>query len=169
MLFNKEKKIPQNIPEQITQYQRLIDAIHIDENEPFTTVTSHWVGWTSLFIIEWICYIVGLFCVIVVFIMYNVFPFHMLGEIMNDPQVLMAIKNHQDLHSFEIAIKTTLLLCGLLFILLGMQQHKIRKRNVLLFDRTRQLLQVKQLLETHHRDLTTMGSVLPDENHKTAE
>jgi hypothetical protein len=92
----------------------------------------------------YLLYILGIACILFIFIMNNVMPFHVLSKIEHTEQVITAIGSRGDAQAFAVAVKALVGIIGLLLILLGSHQIKlIRKRN----DQSNALNSLKQCID----------------------
>lgn len=86
------------------------------------------------YIIEYVCYLLGIASVGFVFIMNSVFPFHILGEIMSKQVLRENIANSSDLNIFDFAVKGLVIVIGVLFVLLGIMKNRLRSKKQMIQD-----------------------------------
>ena len=140
MLFSKEPKLPQNSSEQLIEANELLNTISPIVQNLYKNKASKWVGTSLDMITTYLLYILGIACIGFIFIMHTVFPFHILGEIMNQKAYETAVSNKGDLQIFNIAIKSLVVMIGLLLIILGFAKNASRKHK-------NQLIQVGSTLK----------------------
>jgi hypothetical protein len=140
MLFSKEPKLPQNSSEQLIEANELLNTISPIVQNLYKNKASKWVGTSLDMITTYLLYILGIACIGFIFIMHTVFPFHILGEIMNQKAYETAVSNKGDLQTFNIAIKSLVVIIGLLLIILGFAKNASRKHK-------NQLIQVGSTLK----------------------
>jgi hypothetical protein len=132
MLFSKEPKLPQNSTEQLIEANEILKSLSPIVQKLYKNKASQFIGTSFNIITEYALYILGIASIAFVFIMHTVFPFHILGEIMNQKAYKIAISNTGDLQTFNIAIKGLVVTIGVLLIFLGFAKNASRKRKNLL-------------------------------------
>ena len=132
MLFSKEPKLPQNSTEQLIEANEILKSLSPIVQNLYKNKASKFIGTSFDVITEYALYLVGIASIGFIFIMHTVFPFHILGEIMNQKAYETAISNKGDLQTFNIAIKGLVVSIGVLLIFLGFAKNASRKRKNLL-------------------------------------
>lgn len=79
--------------------------------------------------IEALCYLLALAVFGLIFIMNTIFPFHVMGEILNNSDLKSHISNAHDLNTLNIAIKSMVALVGVLLIIIGLGRRRVRLKN----------------------------------------
>lgn len=160
MLFSNNKKTPHDAQQQLNDAQKILNtlqpALHKVYSNKAMLMMSKGVDWIE----EYFYYIVALACFIFIFVMDSIFPFHLLGEIVNRPIFREHVSNANDISSFNVAVKGLVGLVGLLFILLGLKKRVIRNSKNLLHDAGLELKKV----EKYFTDKVDTLSKLPPDN-----
>ena len=134
MLFSKEPKLPQNSTEQLIEANEILKSLSPIVQNLYKNKASKFIGTSFDVITEYILYLLGIASIGFIFIMHTVFPFHILGEIMNQKAYETAISNKGDLQTFNIAIKGLVVFIGVLLIFLGFAKNASRKRKNILMQ-----------------------------------
>jgi hypothetical protein len=98
----------------------------------YSNLALHLLGRGMDLIIEFSLYLAGLGCLVFIFIMNKVFPFHVLGEIVTKDIFKQAITNTGDMEMFNMGVKGLVAIIGILFIIMGMMKNSASKRKRLL-------------------------------------
>lgn len=134
MKFNTNKKTPHDAEQQVRDAKNMLSTIQPVLNKVYSNKASLMVSKGFDWIEEYIYYIIALGCIVFMFIMDSIFPFHLLGEIVSRPVFREQISNANDINSFNMAVKGLILLIGLLFIALGLKKRVIRKNKNMLYE-----------------------------------
>jgi hypothetical protein len=132
MLFSKEPKLPQNSTEQLNEANEILKTLSPIVQNLYKNKAYKYIGTSIDVILEYALYLLGIATIGFIFIMHTVFPFHILGEIMNQKAYEIVISNKGDLQTFNIAIKGLVVSIGVLLIFLGFAKNASRKRKNIL-------------------------------------
>lgn len=128
MFFQQDKK---NIPDalgQLEESRQLLARIVPVSEKIYSNKAARFVGKGMDIVLEMLFYILGVACVGFIFIMNQVFPFHVLGEIMNRSVYKTVVTNAGDMDSFNIAVKGLVVFIGVLFVVMGMMKNASRNQ-----------------------------------------
>jgi uncharacterized membrane-anchored protein YhcB (DUF1043 family) len=132
----------------LKQMAPIVQSIH-------SNAAIHFLNKGVDLVLEFLLYIMGVVCFGFVFIMDTIFPFHILGEIVNKPAIRETITNSADLDTFQIAVKGLVILIVILFILLGFlknssrqQKAMLQKAGIILKENEKYFVQLNTLIET---------------------
>ncbi len=125
---NMEMKTPyaqQGIDAQLSSIEPLIEAIYQNQ-------AKHVLQKGLDIILEYFYYVLAIALFIFPFVMNTVFPFYVLGEIMQNEVYRQTLGNKGDFDMFNIAVKGLVVMIGWLFLVLGYHKRKDRRyRNLL--------------------------------------
>lgn len=128
MFFQQDKK---NIPDatgQLEEAKQILARIAPVSEQIYSNKAARFVGKSLDFMMEILFYLLGVTCVGFVFIMNQVFPFHVLGEIMSRSVYKTVVTNAGDMDSFNIAVKGLVVFIGVLFVIMGMMKNSSRNQ-----------------------------------------
>lgn len=145
MLFSKEIKLPQNSSEQLNEANEILKTLSPIVQNMYKNKAVQMIGAGFDVIVEYLFYIIGIACFGFAFIMNTVFPFHVLGEIVNNKAYETAISNKGDMETFNLAVKGLVIIIGILFIIIGFARNTARKRNALLHQAGSELKNIEAI------------------------
>lgn len=126
--LNNEMKTPnaqQVIDTQLASIEPLVQAIYKNQ-------AKHILQKGLDVILEYFYYVLAITLFIFPFVMNTVFPFYVLGEIMQNEVYRQTLGNKGDFAMFNIAIKGLVVIIGWLFLVLGYHKRKDRRHRNLL-------------------------------------
>ncbi|HMT36489.1 MAG: hypothetical protein IPL09_09955 [Bacteroidetes bacterium] len=163
MMFSSNKKTPHDAPQQISDAQQLLSTLQPALDHVYSNKATLWVSKSFDWIEEFLYYLIASCCFVFIFIMDSIFPFHLLGEIVNRPVFREQISNANDINSFNLAVKGLIVIIGILFILLGIKKRVIRRNKTLIYNASVELKKVEKHLLSKIDEL----SKLPPETVET--
>jgi hypothetical protein len=89
-----------------------------------TNSISHFFQKGFGYLLIFILWVIGIGFIVLPFVIYHLFPFHILSRIENTNAVIYAIGSKPDVHAFGIAIRAILFLVGILWIIIAMLLQK---------------------------------------------
>ncbi len=158
MLFNSAKKTPHDAKQQIADAQKILETIRPLSEKLHSSIAMRFVSGGFHLIEELLYYLLALACFIFMFILDSVFPFHLLGEIVNRPVFREQISNTSDIQSFNFAVRALVALIGLLFMLLALKKSGTRKKNALLHTAGTEIRKMEQYFSEKVRSLEKVQS-----------
>jgi hypothetical protein len=114
---------------QINNHKNTVQEI---VNKTQTSAVTYAIGQGTNWIVSWLCYLLGLLCFLLPFIMKNVFPFHVISKLDNSTNVIEAIGSKGDVQAFTFAVRALLVVIGILLFIVGNFVHSISKRNAVI-------------------------------------
>jgi hypothetical protein len=146
MLFNKSKnEMPHDAEQQLAEAQRILDTTSPIVHTLYSNQAIHFLGQGFDVILEILLYIAALGSFIFVFIMDTIFPFYVLSDIIGKKAYQEAISSKGDIDAFNIAIKTLVVIIGVLLILLAMSKRNNRIHKSMLQKSGKQLKEIETL------------------------
>lgn len=116
--------------------------------------------------LEVMCYIIALAVFGLIIIMNTIFPFHVMGEILNNSALKSHISNAHDLNTLNIAIKSIVALVGVLFIIIGLGRRKIRLKNNVIHEAAAVVKEYEASLKVQKDALQKQADEVPNLLHK---
>lgn len=148
MLFNTEKKAPHDADQQIQDANRYLETLSPLVNTIYSNSAVHMIGQGMGIISEFIIYVLALACFLFLFIMNKVFPFYILGEIIDKKIYRDALQSKGDIDAFHIGVKALVVIIGLLLIFWAMALGSARRHRTMLQQSGKEL----KNLETYFVD-----------------
>ncbi|MCC6447485.1 MAG: hypothetical protein IT215_02215, partial [Chitinophagaceae bacterium] len=133
--FDNEQQL-QDAETFLVSIKPILDKVH---NNKAVLLMSKGFDWIE----EYIYYLIALACFGFLFIMKNIFPFHVLEEMTNKPSVREHFLSANDVDLFALTIKGMIVLIGLLFIFLGTKKRVIRKSKDALYLTSNELKKIE--------------------------
>lgn len=132
MLFGANKPKPTYSEQELNDLNQLMDRLNPVYQKLNQNVILFWLGKSWSYLTEILLYVTGIACIGFNFIMQNVFPFHVLDEILHRPTFKQIVSNPGDFKSFGLAVHGLVILIGILFLVMGFRQRGMRtQRNLL--------------------------------------
>ncbi len=165
MFFQQDKK---NIPDaagQLEEAKQILARIAPVSEQIYSNKAVHFLGKGMDIVMEIIYYIIGVACFGFIFIMNQVFPFHVLGEIMNKSAYKSVVTNVGDMDSFNLAVKGLVVFIGILFIVMGLMKSTSRKQKNMLQLASLELKNIESIFSARKEALEKLvGNTEPVEN-----
>lgn len=131
MLFGANKPKPTYSEQELNELNQLLNRLNPVHQKLNQNVILFWLGKSWSYLTEIVLYVTGIACIGFNFIMQNVFPFHVLDEILNRPTFNQVVSNPGDFKSFGLAVHGLVVFIGVLFLVLGFRQRAMRaQRNL---------------------------------------
>lgn len=157
--FSSEKNAPFDTKQQLEDTNMLLSSMQpvlekVHSNKAFVMMSKGF-DWIE----EYLYYLIAIASIIFIFIMGNIFPFHVLSEIVSKPSVRQQFLTTSDLDTFAFAVKGLFGLIALLFVFLGIKKRTIRKSKDLLYLSSSELKKVETYLLNKQKTLSQFDTV----------
>ena len=163
--FSSNKTTPYDSEQQIKDAESFLNSIKpiLDKvhNHKAMLIMSKGIDWIE----EYIYYLIALACFAFIFIMKNIFPFHVLEEMTKKPSVREQFLSGNDVDMFALTIKGMIVFIGLFFIFLGTKKRVIRKSKNDLYLTSNELKKI----ETYFLEKKESLQNLINKNNTTTE
>ncbi len=129
MLFNFEKKAPHDAAEQLEDANRLLKTISPLVSNISNNRSLFMIGQGMGMFTEFLLYLIAIVCFFFWMIVNRVFPFYILGEIIDKRIYEDALASKGDIEAFHIGVKALVVIIGILLIVIGMmkRQHRLQR------------------------------------------
>lgn len=159
MLFKSKTETPYDNDQQLRDAKNLLLTIQPVVKKVYSNKAVLMMSKGFDWIEEYLYYIFALVCFVFMFIMNSVFPFHVLGEIVENPTTRAHFSNPGDIQNFNLAVKALVCFIGLLFIFLGIKKNVIRKNKTLLYEASKELKNIEIYLMNKVNTLSKLPTV----------
>ncbi len=126
MQLFQSKKAPHDREEQMHDASKYLEKINPLIEKYQSGAVSHYASITGSVILEVVYYCLGFGMFALLFVMNKMFPFYILGEIIEKRVYQEALTSKGDIDSFHLAVKGLVLLGSFLFFGLGYMRSKVR-------------------------------------------
>mgnify|MGYP001004971226 CR=1 FL=1 len=157
-MFNSSKKAPHDDQQQLKDAQNILATLQPVLDKVYSNKAMLFLSKGFDGIEEFLYYLLALSSFVFIFIMNTIFPFHLLGEIVNRPIFREQITSTNDINSFHYAVKALVLLIGILFIILGLKKRVIRNNKTILHSAATELKKVSQYFSDKVETLSKLAA-----------
>jgi hypothetical protein len=161
MFFNQEKKAPHDAAQQVQDANVILERVSPLVKSIYNSKVSFLFGQGVDYISEFIYYILALACFGFLLLMNRIFPFYILGEILEKKVYKDALTSKGDIDAFHLGVKGLVVLVGLLFLIIGIKKRNSRHSRTLLKKSGDEL---KRIEEYFLSKKTELEKLLPSTN-----
>lgn len=158
MLFSFEKKAPHDAAEQLEDANRMLKSISPLVNNIYNNRALFMIGQGMGMFTEFLLYLVAIVCFFFLMIMNRVFPFYILGEIIDKRIYEEALASKGDIEAFHIGVKALVIIIGILLIVIGMMKRQHRIQRSLLQQSASELKGIEQYFANKKAVLEKLGT-----------
>lgn len=163
MLLNKSKLPTHDAEHQLTDARRILKTLIPFNEKIYRNKASLFISRGFDWAEEIVYYVLAGMSFVFLFVMNSVFPFYILGEIVDRPIFRENISHDNDINTFHVAVKGLVVLIGLLFILLGFKKSAIRAQRRLLNGSAVELKKLENYFREKEESLNTLVEKDPGE------
>jgi len=162
MLFNFEKKAPYDAPEQLQDADRMLKRISPLVRSIYNNRALFMIGQGMGMFTEFLLYLMAIVCFLFLLIMNKVFPYYILGEIIDKKIYEDALTSRGDMEAFHIGVKALVVLIGILLIVIGLMKRQHRIQRSLLQQSASELKSIEHYFELKKETLEKLGTKAPE-------
>lgn len=161
MLSFFDKKTPYDAAQQLEDGDHILASVTPVVQEIHSNRAWYMLGQGTSMLTEGVLYVLAVGCFLFLVIMNRVFPFYILGEIIEKKIYEQALTGRGDIEAFHIAVKALVVLIGILLILMGMMKRQQRIQRSMLQRSGAQLRRVEQYFLRKKDELTKLSRSSP--------
>ena len=161
MLSFFDKKTPYDAAQQLEDGDHMLASVTPVVQEIHSNRAWYMLGQGTSMLTEGILYVLAVSCFLFLVIMNRVFPFYILGEIIDKRIYEQAMTGRGDIEAFHIAVKALVVLIGILLILMGMMKRQQRIQRSMLQKSGAELRKVEQYFLRKKEELVKLTQAAP--------
>lgn len=161
MLSFFDKKTPYDAAQQLEDGDHMLASVTPVVQEIHSNRAWYMLGQGTSMLTEGILYVLAVGCFLFLVIMNRVFPFYILGEIIDKKIYEQALTGRGDIEAFHVAVKALVVLIGILLILIGMMKRQQRIQRSMLQKSGAELRKVEQYFLRKKEELVKLTQAAP--------